>query len=862
MYYGCLEGSWNANRNDVWGEVLRIEHSSDTVIYSDNTTFDLHLWSGRFPVTNTQQVETCINKTLAYERGSLGSVEYKNKLLMVAGILHGSSTADVSVWHCTQIKNLFPGYFQIDVLHDTISRVPPTLSKKTLLDSLRQGYGYVYVVIEGSSSQDWTSPCCNINRMDADTLHSPRTFMTVISCYGNWAEVSSLAKHFMWNPHGWAFGYRGSDRLGWEPNELDLNKYFYRKLFADASGDSTTEIGKLCSYAKSQTVSSFYSAGQEKDNRARDTFMSYLPFADPELRLWTDIPESLHVDFPDVVNVGETGFTVTVKNSVSQTVRDARVCVSRKNELYARGFSNENGEIGFVLCPETSGILKLIVTKQGFLPYEGYIFVNASKPFVRYKSHFVGEKIEAGKSFLLRLSLENMTGMEASGVEATLIPNSSLVTMIDSIRDYGNMKPSESQTRDYRIAVNKDFVSQQLGFLIISRYDEGTSQDTFHLEVHAPGLSHYCHSSDASSITPGIPIKLSFKIKNSGNNKATGVKARLISLDHKISVTDSAEEIDSIPEYTIGVCPNCFTILPNDTVNGPEFVIEIEDEASRRWIDTFCLHFTEPPESLFTSPGVHSIAVGWKPVQNEYGYNVYRAPDSVPLNFHLTWENPIFTDKEPDRFKIHSYRVTTVDKNLNESGFSSEIFEAPNPFFREGWPRSARSTQAYLSTAAAIGNIDPSTSELEIVVNGDDGIVYAWHHDGQGVLSPDGIFVDNIGSCWTAPAIADVNTDGTLEILRIEWFASTPKLHVLQTDGSSLPGFPVRLEGDWGTLSTPAVQDLDGDGLLEIIALGHSSGNVYVFKADGSGFLRDDGIFAVTDNAIASIGSPAIVPGM
>jgi hypothetical protein len=858
MYYGCLEGSWNANGNDVWGEVLRIEHTSDTVMHSDGTTFDVHLWSGRFPATNTEQVQTCVNKVLAYEKGSLGSSKYKNKLLMVAGKLHGSSTADVAVWHCTHIKNIFPSYFEKHVLHDTISRTPPNLSKQTLMDSLREGYGYVYVVIEGSSSQDWTTHCCNINRMDADTLHSPWAFMTVISCYANWAEVSSLSKHFIRNPHGWAFGYRGSDRLGWEPNELDLNKPFFRKLFADATGDSTTETGKLCSYAKSEIVPAFYSGGQEKDNRARDSFMAYLPLADPELRLWTDIPKSLSVEFPDVVDVGETGFTVTVKDSLSQPLRDARVCVSRRNELYARGFSDENGEIGFVVCPEASGLLKLIVTKQDFLPYEGYLFVNASKPFVKYKSHFVGGKIEAGKEFLLRLSLENMTGVKASNVEAELKPDSSLVTMIDSTRDYGNIDPSKSQTRDYRITIDKDFSSRQLGFRIISRFDEGTSEDTFHLQIHAPSLSHYCHSSDAGDITPGTPIRLSFCIKNSGNDKAVGVSARLFSLNQNISVTDSTEEMDSIPGHMIETYQNCFTILPNDTAEAPRFVIEIEDEMSRTWIDTFRLKFPHPPESLFTSPGFRSVTVGWKSVEDEHGYNVYRAPDSLLLNFDLTWENPMFTDKEPDGFRIHSYWVTAVDEDLNESRFSSDISGAPNPFLREGWPRSARTTQAYLSTSAAIGNIDPSTSELEVVVNGDDGILYAWHHDGQGVLSPEGIFVDNLGSCWTEPAIADVNADGTLEIVRVQWFTSVPKLYVLQADGSSLPGFPARLEGDWGTFSTPAVQDLDGDGLLEIIAMGHSSGNVYVFKADGSGFLHDDGIFATMENAVSCIASPAV----
>jgi hypothetical protein len=120
------------------------------------------------------------------------------------------------------------------------------------------------------------------------------------------------------------------------------------------------------------------------------------------------------------------------------------------------------------------------------------------------------------------------------------------------------------------------------------------------------------------------------------------------------------------------------------------------------------------------------------------------------------------------------------------------------------------------------------------------------------------MFADNLGSCWTAPIVADINADGKAEIIRVQGWAGPEKLYVFENDGSMLSGFPVELEGDGGTFSTPAVQDLDGDGLLEIIALGHSSGNVYVFRSDGSGFLSENGIFAVMANSVASFGAPAV----
>ncbi|HFQ93808.1 MAG TPA: VCBS repeat-containing protein [Anaerolineae bacterium] len=85
---------------------------------------------------------------------------------------------------------------------------------------------------------------------------------------------------------------------------------------------------------------------------------------------------------------------------------------------------------------------------------------------------------------------------------------------------------------------------------------------------------------------------------------------------------------------------------------------------------------------------------------------------------------------------------------------------------------------------------------------------------GAGSSTPDGIR-DGI---WSSPALGDIDGGGDLEIVVL---GLDRQIYALKYDGSPLPGWPVsRSNGDpilRGGWSSPALADLDDDGLLEII---------------------------------------------
>lgn len=64
---------------------------------------------------------------------------------------------------------------------------------------------------------------------------------------------------------------------------------------------------------------------------------------------------------------------------------------------------------------------------------------------------------------------------------------------------------------------------------------------------------------------------------------------------------------------------------------------------------------------------------------------------------------------------------------------------------------------------------------------------------------------------FEGPTLADLNRDGALEII----LASSNQVHVIQHDGRALPGWPQTTT--YQTHNSPAVGDIDADGVLDIV---------------------------------------------
>ena len=149
---------------------------------------------------------------------------------------------------------------------------------------------------------------------------------------------------------------------------------------------------------------------------------------------------------------------------------------------------------------------------------------------------------------------------------------------------------------------------------------------------------------------------------------------------------------------------------------------------------------------------------------------------------------------------------------------------------RQGWPKLAAAyTPDSRLPSPSLADLN-NDGHLDIIFPSTNGELFAW--DRNGVLLP-GFPATYLPAPTTqatqcTAAIGDIDGNGDLEIF---FGDEKGKLHGYNHDGSLASGFPIQLPGE--IRSTPALWDIDRDGLMEIAVVCFDA-NVYVWDMTGT----------------------------
>jgi len=144
-----------------------------------------------------------------------------------------------------------------------------------------------------------------------------------------------------------------------------------------------------------------------------------------------------------------------------------------------------------------------------------------------------------------------------------------------------------------------------------------------------------------------------------------------------------------------------------------------------------------------------------------------------------------------------------------------------------GWPKSL---SGGILCSPALADIDDD-GNLEIFVITENGSFYAFHHNGDGLYSPDGLLKNLYGWHGGSPAIGDIDDDGNLEIVACGG-SNSDSIFVWDRYGNYLEPFPVAVARKMSY--SPVLGDVIGNGNLEICFYTDSTDMVNVIDAYGN----------------------------
>jgi len=343
LYYSDLDGSWDANNNNIFGEVGdSVDLLPDVVI-------------GRAPVSTSGEVTNFVTKVINYER--YHQANYFTNVLFIASYLDDQTDGGIH-------KDLVASWIPPDVSIQRLYERDGNLTRATALYYINRGaniinhdgHGAWYLMQVGG---DYLNP------EDFDQLINSPYITGIFYSLGCWTcaiDYDCIGEHFVKSQNGGGF-YIGNSRYGWyipgfpgfsSSDQFDIQ--FFKNLYHTSP---VTGVALALTKAEFAPLST-----EENDYRWSEYVLTYL--GDPEMSVFTHTPESLHTNLSGDIHYGLNSLRIRITDIHDNPVRGAKVTLLQDDSLIV---TEETGVDGFLNLnfniPSYDSVL-LTVYKPGY----------------------------------------------------------------------------------------------------------------------------------------------------------------------------------------------------------------------------------------------------------------------------------------------------------------------------------------------------------------------------------------------------------------------------------------------------------------------------------------------------------------
>ncbi len=695
-YYACLDGNWNADGDNLWGEAL-VQGTSNE---SDKVDLRPELRVGRVSALDTTRVGFWVRKYLKYVKNPDLTPGYLESVLTLGEVLFdpdwrlgnadeclaGGPTPCVrsdGAAECFALidsikKSSFKSFFTFDQQYEREYWWNPRreinakqLNRTNVVASLNAGRNIVHQVGHGDRDR-WAIGTGRLLTSDvAGLTNGPRYsgLAYAVNCNSAAVDADCVGEAWQLAPNGGGVNYVGSTSLDFPATA----RKFQDAIFSDWLNDPQQTMGG----AYRDVVDRLGAEQGDGEGTVRFLLYGLIILGDPDLNIWRTLPEAMRVTAPADFAIGAARAPVTVLNSAGDPLAGARVCFFKDDDALGVAATGADGRVDVPFAPTSTGSFSVTVTHplaktflgsgtvrlaaaSGILA-TGYTIVDDGNDGTRGNGN---GRIEVGETVALNLAFANRGAAAATGVTARLRRVEAVpafrVVLTDSTETIGNLAAGASgdSARAFLLTVSESGLAplETADRLVLPLVIEWQADGVIHTQRIVPEVDRpdfeLIHTVRWETVLPpgghadsipniGETMSLCVELYNQGSGSWGRLRARL----EGVPGAGSAVMIDSVagfPPLEPGASAFSDTMLFRVRVSsGFQLNLIIEDttgvEPQRIWTRLLRLSRvpTTVPLALQSLGEPNSVSLSWvKPNNTPYvwGYRVYRA-DSLDGDF-------------------------------------------------------------------------------------------------------------------------------------------------------------------------------------------------------------------------------------
>ncbi len=588
MYYVCLDGTWNDDNDELWGEIGEDDLLPELAI-------------GRMPFNNETQFNNMMHKTLEYQTNPvLGEF---NDIVLGAEHLgdgyYGSNDLELLIGEQDEDYYTTIGIPEDYNFHRVYANGATGWSGTIFRNKINEvGGGYVHHV--GHANTDyvagWYVNTTNDNsfaRLDGVT-HNYNFFHSHGCICGDFTKTCMLER--LVNISTGFVAATGNSRYGWYiPWGDGPARHLHREFIDSYYHDRLPYIGTA--FVEMKIMTAPYVTDMWGENGALRWNMYCINIlGDVAVCPWLGEPFIPEVSYELALNQGITSTNVIVnKNNAPQS--NFRCSLFYGDELLAFGMTDENGEaqLQFAEPLNVADTMQLIVTGPNAW-YQTYdvVGLNSNIAFVYADEIEIddennNELLDYDENISFNMNFYNPGLANADNVTATLTTNSpEYVELINSEANIGSLNAgSEKNINDaFSFKVKDNVPDQEYAFFTMTITDGiNTWIQELVYRIQAPvfeffDISYSDHLSDNNGfVDAGETITVEFKIKNVGNSKTDEITIEASSSNSYVTFEDNILELGSLDVNQ--VLESSFILyIADETPDGEQFTIDMNMTSS------------------------------------------------------------------------------------------------------------------------------------------------------------------------------------------------------------------------------------------------------------------------------------------